>query len=151
MSDSHSRILKCIAVRLKWSMADVRSFVDDLEGDGIQMAYVPWSGELCTACGYHNATETGFCIGCNTKREVENRKERDEEERERLERRAEKAINANKTERKRMRKKFLANPRDKKAKELWAEIEEFLDTIESNYRQATETTYDPDEEEQVQE
>lgn len=136
-------ICKALAVKLKWSMSDVRALVEDLEGEGIQLVYAPVTKELCSNCAAHYATETGFCIACENRAEVERQRMRDEDEQKWLMDRAEKAINATKSARKRMRRKFLANPRDAKAKELWAAVEEFLELIEDNYRGQEESDDEP--------
>jgi hypothetical protein len=110
MSEATARL----ALRLKWSMADVRRLLDDLEADGVSVIYTPTTGDLCPACTAHYATEeTGFCIRCTTDRKLERQREADEAEEARLREEAVRAVNEQKQERKRMRELYQANPRTK--------------------------------------
>lgn len=126
MTDEAAR---AIALQLKWSMTDVRSFIDDLEHQGVHITFAPTTGELCP-CGYHYATPSGLCVKCETDREVERQQEEDEAEEARLAEETERRLNNVKKARERMRKRFLANPRDKGAKEMLGAVDEFIALME---------------------
>lgn len=115
MSDASSLAEKAaseIALRLKWRMADVRTFVAELESVGVYVTYVPTTGDLCPQCVAHYATErTGFCVRCTTEMDLERQRQEDAEEEERLREEAEKARNVVKKQRQRMREEYGANPR----------------------------------------
>lgn len=103
---------RALSLRLKWSMADVRHLIAELESDGVYVTYVPTTGELCPNCTAHYATErTGFCVKCSTEMEIDRQRREDEEEEARLQEEAERKLNAIKKQRQRMREEYGANPR----------------------------------------
>jgi uncharacterized Zn finger protein (UPF0148 family) len=115
----------------KWSMAYAREFASDLEAVGVHLIYRPMTEELCPRCGYHYATESGVCVRCETEEEESRRQEELEDERRRLTRDRKRKVDAVKQALKRMREPLLANPRDKRAKELVAAVEQFLELTEA--------------------
>jgi hypothetical protein len=113
-------------------MGYAREFTSDLEAIGVYLIYRPTSDELCP-CGYHMATESGLCVRCETEREEEEQRERDAEEEARLRKEAERRINKAKKARERMRRRFLANPRDENAKAMLEVVDEFIALMEADY------------------
>lgn len=112
---------QAIALQLKWSMVAVRRLLDDLEGQGVHVVFVPTTGDLCPRCAAHYATEdSGFCIKCTTDLSLERQREADAEEEARLREEAERAVNEVKKQRERMREIYDANPRKKSLKK-WIE------------------------------
>jgi hypothetical protein len=120
-----------IAVLQKWSMTTTRAFIADLEAEGVHVIHRPMTGELCP-CGYHMATDSGLCVKCETDREVDRQREADAVEEARLRRENERRINKAKKARERMRRRFLANPRDSDAKELLDAVDEFIALMEED-------------------
>ncbi len=107
---------RAIALRLKWSMTKVRELVAELEADGVHLVYRPTTGDLCP-CTYHYATESGLCVKCETKRDLERQQMALEEEERRLEAEAERDRNAEKKRRQRVRERYDANPRKSRNRE----------------------------------
>jgi hypothetical protein len=126
VSDDAARV---IAQLLKWKMAVARSFIAALEHRGVHVIYRPTTGELCP-CGYHEATESGLCVSCETERELERQREKDAEEHERLEAERERQINSLKKQRERSRRALRANPRDTEARHMIQVVEELLEYLE---------------------
>lgn len=120
---------RVIAYSLKQPMSAIRHYIDDWEGAGVHVRYVATTEELCP-CGYHYATESGLCVRCETQRELERQTERDADEERRLEQLTTRRVNAVKKARERMRKRFLANPRDKEAKAKLAMCDEIIAEFE---------------------
>lgn len=104
---------RVVAVHLKWSMTEVRALLENLEHQGVHLVSRQTTGELCPACAAHWATESGLCVRCETERELADRRRAMQDEQERLEEEATKVRNALKTEHKRMRLPYAANPRRK--------------------------------------
>lgn len=103
---------RVLAMRLKWTTADTRRLIEELEGFGVYVTHVPTTGDLCPNCATHYATErTGFCVKCTTAMDLERQRREDEEEEARLQEEAERAKNATKKARQRMREEYGANPR----------------------------------------
>lgn len=119
------------------SMATVRVQLDELEARGVFLVYREPTDEWCPACMARKATEpSGFCIKCDTEREKRRQLERDEDEREELARERTTKLNAVKKRRERMRERFLANPRDKDAKEVLAAVDYFIEFMEEEVNAA---------------
>lgn len=102
---------RAIAVRLKLSMPAVHSLIDDLEHAGVFVTYRETTGDLCPNCAEHYATESGFCVRCETEEALRLQREADEAEEERLREEAERARNIVKKRRQRYRELYDANPR----------------------------------------
>lgn len=136
---------RLIAYRLKWQMADVRALLAELEAEGVFVTYQPTTGELCTSCTVHLANESGFCPICEANELAIEAAEEMDAERHRLQHMKTKLENVMKTQRKRMRKRFLANPRDKENRMRWQIAQELLDQIEEQQRSLVAEDCDEDE------
>ncbi len=119
--------VRAIARALKASHADVLRALDDLAAEGVTVAYEPVTGVLCPKCGSGWATErNGFCRACNDRDKAEHWRIEIDDERERLRYQRKLLLDEVKQQRRRMRKPFLANPRDEHAKSVLAAVDEFI-------------------------
>lgn len=121
-------VVRLLAYALKRSASDTRTLIDELEAAGVYMTYRPTTSELCP-CGYHFATESGLCAKCEAEEEAFAAIEGIESERQQLAEYRTKLENVLKQQRKRMRSKFLANPRDSENRLRWEIAKELLEDI----------------------